>query len=70
MGRPRISADRLTNAFCVGGYIADNNNIGNRRTDQYDGAICIVVSAHDRNEFAAAISLKCGDDGHEWPITI
>jgi len=70
MGRPRISADRLTNAFCVGGYIADNNNVGNRRMDQNDGATGIVVSAHDRNDFAAAISFKCGDGGHERPITI
>ena len=70
-GRPQISADPLTTSFCVGGYIADNNNIGNRRTDQNDdGATGIVVSAHDRNGFAAAISLKCGDGGHEWSITV
>ena len=69
-GRPQISADRLTKAFCVGGYIGDDNYVGNWRTDQNDGATYIVGFAHDRNDFAAAISSDCGDGGHEWPITI
>jgi hypothetical protein len=69
MGRPRISADRLMNAFCVGGYIGDDNNVGNWRTDQNDDGATIVIFAHARNDFAAAISFKCGDGG-ECPITI
>jgi hypothetical protein len=54
---------RLTtvSALCVGGY-DDNNNVANGGTDQStDGAIYIIVSAHARNDFAAAISSRCGE---------
>jgi len=64
--RPLKSAGWLTaiSALCVGGY-DDNHNVANGGTDQStDGANYIVVSAHARNDFAAAISLRCGEGDH------
>lgn len=61
-----MRSSRLTtgSAFCVGGY-DDNYNVANGGTDQStDGAIHIMVSAHVRNDFAVAISSRCGEGDH------
>ena len=65
-GRPRMSPGLVMAAFCVGGY-DDYNNVANGGTDNQnaDGANYIMVFAHDRNDFAAAISPTCGESGHE-----
>jgi hypothetical protein len=58
---------RLTTvlALCVRGY-DDNYNVANGGTDQSTDGETIVVSAFARNNFAVAISSRCGesDRGH------
>jgi hypothetical protein len=61
-----LSAGLLMTAFCVGGY-DDNDNVADGGTDpNADGASYIICFAHDRNEFAAAISGR-GEGGYGRP---
>jgi len=64
--RPRNSAGWLitaASALCVGGY-DDHYNVAIGGTDQSTDGAYIVVSAHARNGFAAAISSRCGESDH------
>jgi hypothetical protein len=64
-GWPQNSACWLMTALCVGGSYDDNNNVANGGTDQStDGATYIIVFAHARNVYAAAVSRNYGERGH------
>lgn len=61
--REDLSRQTPISALCVGGY-DDNHNVANGGTDETTDGADIIILAHARNDFAVAISSRCGESDH------